>query len=397
MPDREKILKQLHAQIHVNGHIIGVATGSGMTSKYAVLGGADLILALSAGRFRQMGRSSLCCFLCYGNSNDIVMEFATRELLPVIPDTPVIFGINASDPAVHLYEYISKIKALGFAGINNFPTVGLIDGQFREALEEEQVTYDREVEAIRIARFLDLLTIAYVFDEEQAKKMLDAGADIICAHLGLTTGGLLGPKKVVSLEKSAMLARRIFDVCKGRTDVIKVVYGGPIKTPIDMQYFYETTECQGFIGGSSFERIPAEKAILNVTRAYKTSGSLDEDNVVYKVLMGNGRNYDYINYVKQFIQENYRSQIHLGDLAMAAHISPSYLSTLFKKEEGRSFSEYLVRFRMDRAAEFMEDTGIPFVEVANMVGYTDYAQFCKMFKKYKGVSPTEFRKSNINT
>lgn len=398
MQSRERVLKRLRAQIHINGHIIGVATGSGMTSKYTVMGGADMILALSAGKFRQMGRSSLASFLCYANSNDTVMEFATRELLPIIPETPVLFGLNASDPFIHLYEYIAQIKENGFAGINNFPTVGLIDGKFGESLEEEGVSYDREVEAISIAHFLNLFTIAYVFDEYQAEQMIRAGADVICVHLGLTSGGLMGAKKAISLERSAAIAGRIFKVCSAmKPEVLRMVYGGPIKTPIDMQYLYHTTSCQGFIGGSSVERIPAEKAILNVTKAYKTSGCLDENDIVYKVLRGNGHNYDYIDYVKQFVREHYRDPIYLSDLAVAAHISPNYLSTLFRKKEGCSFTEYLVRFRIERAAEIIAVERIPFVEAANMVGYTDYAQFCKMFKKYKGKSPSEYRQSNINT
>lgn len=179
-----------------------------------------------------MGRSSLASFLCYANSNDIVMDFASRELLPLIQNVPVLFGINAGDPSLHFYEYLGEIKRCGFAGINNFPTVGLIDGQFRQALEEDGCTYDREVEAIRLAHFLDLFTVAYVFDEEQAAKMIEAGADVICAHLGLTTGGMLGAKRALSLEKARQRAERVFAVCDAmRPGLIKMIYGGPSRPP----------------------------------------------------------------------------------------------------------------------------------------------------------------------
>ena len=269
---RQEIIKRLNAQIKVNGHIIGVAAGSGMTTKYSVLGGADLILALSAGRFRQTGRASLASYLCYSNSNCIVMDFASRELMPLMPNTPILFGINATDPNINLKKCITRIKNAGFDGINNWPTMGLIDGQFREALEEEGLSYSKETEAIKFAHEQDMFTLAFVFDEMQAEQMLRAGADVICAHLGLTTGGVLGAKKVQSLDRSRVLAQQEFDVCdRINPNVIKMVYGGPIKSPLDAKYFYDNTECQGFIGGSSFERIPAEKAIMNTTKSFKYS------------------------------------------------------------------------------------------------------------------------------
>lgn len=390
--DRISIIQQLRAQININGHILGVATGSGLTVKYTVMGGADLILALSAGKFRQMGRSSLASFLCYSNSNETVMNFATKELLPLLPGAPVLFGLHANDPMIHLYDYINKIKQYGFAGINNFPTVGLIDGQFREALEEDGQTFEKEVEAIKIARFLDLFTIAFVFDTAQARAMLEAGADVICAHLGLTTGGMLGAKKGLSLELSREKAEEIFQVCdEVRPDVIRMVYGGPIKTPLDVHYFIEHTSCQGFIGGSSFERIPSERAILHTTKAFKTFGSFDEKDAMVRVLSGKARNYDYVNYVKEHIEKNFHKPVYLRDLALAAHISESYLSGLFKKETGVSFTEYLVRFRIGKACEILRNENTPIVEVARMAGYPDYAHFSRIFKKYQGVSPKNYR------
>ena len=190
--DKEYILRRLRAEINVGGHIIGAAVGSGMTAKLAAMGGADILLALSAGKFRIMGRSSLSSFFCYGNSNQIVMDMGKREIFPVVQDVPLLFGLMASDPYVKLFDYLQEIKDSGFAGVVNSPTLAQVDGTFREALEEEGNSYDREVAAIRLANQLELLTMAFVTSLEEAEKMIEARADIICFHMGLTAGGLLG-------------------------------------------------------------------------------------------------------------------------------------------------------------------------------------------------------------
>ena len=393
---REQIIKKLKATIHINGHITGVAAGGGMTGKYAAMGGTDLILALSAGKFRQMGRSSLASFLPYSNSNEVVMDFATKELLPLMKEVPVIFGLQANDPTIHLYEYLQEIKEVGFSGINNFPSVGMIDGTFRQHLEEAGMGYEKEVEAIKLAHFLDLFTVAFVFTPEQAKEMAKAGADVVCAHFGLTSGGVLGAKQALSLEYAKNVADGIFRACdEVRDDVIKMIYGGPIRTPIDAAYIYENTACVGYIGGSAFERIPIERAILNTSKAFKTKGSFDPDDIMVKMISGKGKHYDYVDFVVTYIEEHFAEEIQLNELALVAHVSSSYLSTKFKKEKGISFSEYLVRFRVNKAAEYMEHHKAPMGEIAAMVGYQDYAQFSKMFKKYKGMTPTAyFQKMN---
>lgn len=395
---KEEILRRLYAQVHVNGHIIGAVAGSGMTAKFVAMGGADLLLALSAGRFRVTGRSSLASFLCYDNSNDLVMDFGTRELLPIINNVPILFGLAACDPSISLYEYLKQIKEAGFSGITNFPTVAMIDGQFREALEEEGNSYDKEAEAIKLANYLDLLTVAFVMDEEQAVKMLDADADIICVHLGLTKGGFLGAGKYISLDEARRISSRVFAICdERRPEVIKMVYAGPANTPIDMQYIYRNTQCQGYIGGSTFDRIPTERAILNTTKAFKTYGSFSEDDPLVKVASGNLGSRDHVPFVIKYIEDNYFKKIELRELALIAHVSDSYLSTKFKKEMGCSFTEYLIRFRMNKAKEFIEKRKMRCKEAAEQVGYTDYVQFSKTFKKYNGVSPGFYLKSNINT
>lgn len=391
MVSRKEILKRLWAQINVNGHIIGTVAGSGMTAKYEVMGGADLLLALSAGRFRIMGRSSFTSYLCYGESNEIVMNMGCNELLPIIQDTPVLFGLFANDPMIHLYDYIQEIRDSGFSGVVNYPTMGLIDGQFGEALQEEGNTYEREVEAIRLAHYFDLFTVAFVVSGEQARQMTEAGADIICAHLGLTKGGFLGAKKYISINDARKISDEIFDACDSvRDDVIKMIYAGPANTPLDMQYMYQNTKCQGYIGGSTFDRIPTERAILNTTRAFKSYGDFDANNPMMRMLDGNWNSGEYVEFVKKYVEEHYMNEIQLRDLAAVAHVSGSHLSVKFKKEVGCSFTEYLVRFRINKAKELFEHRFTSCKEVASMVGYADYTQFSKIFKKYTGKSPTEY-------
>ena len=393
--DRETIKKMLHAQINVNGHIIGAALGSGMTAKYVAMGGVDFIMALSAGKYRITGRSSYASYLCYGNSNDIVMELGTRELLPIIKNIPILFGILASDPEINLYEYIRVIKMSGFAGIVNFPTLALIDGKFREALEEEGTSFEKEIEAIKLANYFDLFTVAFVTTEYEAKRMIDAGADAICVHLGLTKGGFLGAKRSLSLYDAHKLAEDIFKVCESKNkDIIRMIYSGPASTPIDMRYMYQNTSCQGYIGGSTFERIPIERAIHNTTKAFKSYGEFNSEDLFVKAIDGNLNTADYTEMAKRYIEEHYMEVIQLRDLALVAHISPTYYSIRFKKDTGMSFTEYLIWFRLNKAKKLLKKGKTSCKEIGMSVGYTDYVQFTKIFKKYVGVSPETYRKQN---
>ncbi len=393
--EREVIVKFLHAQININGHIIGAALGSGMTAKYVSMGGADFIMALSAGRYRVMGRSSYASYLCYGNNNDIVMDFGIRELLPIIKNIPILFGILASDPELNLYEYIKEIKKNGFSGIVNFPTLALIDGKFREALEEEGNCFEKEVEAIKLAHYFDLFAVAFVTTEYEAIRMIDAGADVICVHLGLTKGGFLGAKKSISLYDAQRLSENIFKVCKARNkNIIRMIYSGPASTPIDMQYMYKNTSCQGYIGGSTFERIPVERAIHNTTKAFKSYGEFNSKDVFVKAIDGSLNSSDYTEMAKKYIEEHYMKEIKLRDLALVAHISSTYYSIKFKKDMGITFKEYLINFRMNKARELLKDEDRSCKEVGMAVGYMDYVQFSKIFKKYVGTPPEIYRKQN---
>ncbi|WP_077300790.1 phosphoenolpyruvate hydrolase family protein [Virgibacillus pantothenticus] len=390
---RSRLLETLKQQIRTNKHIIGVAAGSGLTAKYAEQGGADFILALSSGRFRQMGVSSLAGFTACANSNEIVMDFAIRELLPIVNKIPTIFGLFATDPTIHIEDYIRRIKLCGFAGINNYPTVGLIDGQFREALEAQGLSFAKEVAAIQIANQLDLFTVAFVFNQSQAIDMLKAGADVICVHLGLTTGGVLGAKQIQSLQSAKRLAVDIFNACdEVNPNVIKMVYGGSISRPIDVQFMYDGTDIDGYIGGSVFERIPAEQVITTVTKSFKETYNVQYEASIQKIMEGFANKTDYVDFIKDYISHHYMEEITLNDLAAILNLSRTYVSTLFKTEVGVPFVQYLVDFRLNRAIEMMQEEKLPLVTVAEMVGYPNYAQFSKIFKKRKGVPPTQFLK-----
>jgi YesN/AraC family two-component response regulator len=200
---------------------------------------------------------------------------------------------------------------------------------------------------------------------------------------------------VLSLEAAKNTAQRIFTVCDEiRPDVIKMIYGGPVKTPIDVQYMYSNMKLMGYIGGSSFERIPSEKSITNITKAFKTSGSLSEDDLMVKMLDGITKHYDYVQFVKKYVSEHYMQKISFLDLAKVAYVSRSYLSTLFKKEVGCSFPVYLVQYRIKKAVDIMTTQELHLSDVAELVGYHDYSQFSKMFKKYMGLSPKQFKKEH---
>ncbi|MFT9198940.1 phosphoenolpyruvate hydrolase family protein, partial [Gluconobacter oxydans] len=224
----------------------------------------------NSGRYRMAGRGSLAGILAYGNANQIVMEMA-REVLPVVPNTPVLAGVNGTDPFVDFDVFLDDIRRVGFSGIQNFPTVGLIDGNFRKNLEETGMSYSLEVDVVARARKKDLLTTPYVFDTEQAKDMARAGADILVAHMGLTTGGSIGAGTAFTLEDSIALINEISEAARSvRDDVILLCHGGPIAMPADAQKVLDACpDCHGFYGASSMERLPAETALVEQTRTFK--------------------------------------------------------------------------------------------------------------------------------
>ena len=260
--NREQILKNLKNKVKAGGLIIGGGAGTGLSAKCEEAGGIDLIVIYNSGRYRMAGRGSLSGLLAYGNANEIVKEMAS-EVLTVVKEVPVLAGVNGTDPFMMLKPFLQELKDMGFAGIQNFPTVGLIDGVFRMNLEETGMGYDKEVECIAAARELDLLTTPYVFDVDEARLMTDAGADIVVAHMGLTTSGSIGAATAKTLPQAVELIQQITDTCKGLNDEVLVLcHGGPIAEPRDMQFVIDNVkDLDGFYGASSMERLPVERAL----------------------------------------------------------------------------------------------------------------------------------------
>ncbi|GAA4884285.1 phosphoenolpyruvate hydrolase family protein [Saccharopolyspora cebuensis] len=268
-PDRAEILRRLHEKVARGEPVIGGGAGTGLSAKCEAAGGIDLVVLYNSGRYRMAGRGSLAGLLAYGNANEIVLEMA-REVLPVVPRTPVLAGVNGTDPFLLRDRFLRELRDLGFAGVQNFPTVGLIDGVFRANLEETGMSYDLEVELIAAAREADLLTTPYVFSADDARAMAEAGADVVVCHLGLTTGGSIGAGTAPSLDDCVRSidewARAAAEV---RDDVLVLCHGGPIAEPADAAHVLARTErCHGFFGASSMERLPVEQAITERTRAF---------------------------------------------------------------------------------------------------------------------------------
>jgi predicted TIM-barrel enzyme len=267
---RRELLSKYAEMVRRRQPIIGGGAGTGLSAKCQEAAEIDLIVIYNSGRYRMAGRGSLSGLLAYGNANQIVMEMAT-EVLTVVKKTPVLAGINGTDPFCMFDAFLNDIAALGFSGVQNFPTVGLIDGTFRQNLEETGMSYALEVEMIRLAHQKDLLTTPYVFDAQQAEAMGRAGADILVAHMGLTTGGAIGAETTLTLEACVRridaIAQAALDV---RSDIIVLCHGGPIAEPADAAFVLgNARHCHGFYGASSMERLPSEKAITSQTRDFK--------------------------------------------------------------------------------------------------------------------------------
>jgi predicted TIM-barrel enzyme len=266
---REHILAQLRKKIDANTPIIGGGAGTGLSAKCEEAGGIDLIVIYNSGRYRMAGRGSLAGLLAYGNANEIVCDMA-HEVLPVVKNTPVLAGVNGTDPFMIADQFLQRLISLGFSGIQNFPTVGLIDGSFRANLEETGMGYGLEVEMIARARAMDLLTTPYVFNESNARDMARAGADIVVCHLGLTTGGAIGAETALKLADCVAPINAWAQAAKSiNPHVIVLCHGGPIATPEDAAYILShCPDCHGFYGASSMERLPTEVALTETTRRF---------------------------------------------------------------------------------------------------------------------------------
>lgn len=268
---RAEALTNLKAQIAAGKPIIGAGAGTGISAKFAEKGGVDIIIIYNSGRYRMAGRGSLAGLLPYGDANAIVMDMA-REVLPVVEHTPVLAGVCGTDPFRLMDVFLREVKEGGFSGVQNFPTVGLFDGSFRQNLEETGMGYGLEVEMVRIAHELDLLTCPYVFSPEDARAMAAAGADVLVPHMGLTTKGSIGAHTALTLEESARRVQAMHDAARGvNPEIIVLCHGGPIAEPEDAQYILQHTKgVAGFFGASSIERLATEHAITEQARRFKS-------------------------------------------------------------------------------------------------------------------------------
>ena len=269
--NREEALARLRAEVEQGSPVIGAGAGTGLSAKFAEAGGADLIIIYNSGRYRMAGRGSLAGLMPYGDANAIVMDMA-REVLPVVAETPVLAGVCGTDPFRLMPVFLEEVKRAGFSGVQNFPTVGLMDGTFRAGLEETGMSYGLEVDMIRHARELDLLTAPYVFTEEEARKMADAGADVLVPHMGLTTGGSIGAQTGLSLDEAIERVQALRDAAvQVNPEILCLCHGGPIAEPDDAQAVIERTNgVVGFFGASSMERLPTEVAMTENMRRFKS-------------------------------------------------------------------------------------------------------------------------------
>jgi predicted TIM-barrel enzyme len=268
---RAEIMSKFRVMVAEHRPIIGGGAGTGLSAKSEEAGGIDLIVIYNSGRYRMAGRGSAAGLLAYGNANDIVKEMA-REVLPVVKRTPVLAGVNGTDPFVLMPQFLSELKAMGFSGVQNFPTIGLFDGVMRQSFEETGMSFSLEVEMIAQAHALDLLTTPYVFNPAESEAMARAGADIIVAHMGVTTGGAIGARAAKSLDQCVIEIAAIIDAARAvRPEIVALCHGGPIALPDDAQYILaRVTGCHGFYGASSMERLPVETAIAAQVAQFKS-------------------------------------------------------------------------------------------------------------------------------
>lgn len=268
---RKEVVDRLRATLREGKAVIAAGAGTGISAKFIEKGGADLIIIYNSGRFRMAGRGSTCGLMAYGDANAIAMEIGEHEVLPVVEEIPVICGVHATDPRRRMWHWLLQVKAMGFSGVNNFPTHTIIDGHFRQVLEETGMSVKQEFEMVALARRMDLFTIVYVATPGEAVEMAKAGADTIIAHVGTTVGGSIGVKSaVVTMDFAIQRTQEIIEAARRvRKDLIFLTHGGPVNTPEDAAYVLQRTDCHGFVGASSLERMGVEESLTNLTRRFK--------------------------------------------------------------------------------------------------------------------------------
>ena len=268
---RTEVIERLRDTMSKGKPIIAAGAGTGISAKFIERGGADLVIVYNSGRFRMAGHGSTAGMMAYGDANAVAMEIGEYEVLPVVEEIPVICGVHATDPRRRMWHWLGKVKDMGFSGINNFPTHTIIDGKFRQILEETGMSVKKEFETVALARKMDMFTIVYVGSPEESKAMAEAGADVIIAHVGTTVGGSIGvTNATMTLPEAAKITQGIIDAAKSvRKDLIFLSHGGPINTPEDAAFINEHTDTDGFVGASSLERMAVEQSLTELTKRFK--------------------------------------------------------------------------------------------------------------------------------
>ncbi len=269
--NRKELIERLRTTLKRGQPIIAAGAGTGISAKFIERGGADLIIIYNSGRFRMAGHGSTCGLMAYGDANAVAMDIGEFEVLPVVEEIPVICGVHATDPRRRMWHWLLQVRDMGFSGVNNFPTHCIVDGVFRQILEETGMSVKKEFEMVALARKMDLFTIVYVATPDEARAMAEAGADAIIAHVGTTIGGSIGVKgAAITLGEAVKRVQRIIDGARQvRKDIIFLSHGGPISAPEDAAYVNERTDAVGFVGASSLERLGVEESLTNLTRRFK--------------------------------------------------------------------------------------------------------------------------------
>jgi len=268
---RKEVVERLRATLRKGQPVIAAGAGTGISAKFIERGGADLIIIYNSGRFRMAGHGSTCGLMAYGDANAVAMEIGEFEVLPIVEEIPIICGVHATDPRRRMWHWLLQVKAMGFSGVNNFPTHCIVDGTFRQVLEETGMSVKKEFEMVALARKMDLFSIVYVATPDEAKAMAQSGADAIIAHVGTTVGGSVGVRgAVVTMDEAVRRTQRIIaSARKVRKDIIFLAHGGPIATPEEAAYINEHTDAVGFVGASSLERLGVEESLTQLTRKFK--------------------------------------------------------------------------------------------------------------------------------
>jgi predicted TIM-barrel enzyme len=266
---REQVVSRLKEKLNSGRILVAAGAGTGISAKFEEEGGADLIMVFNSGAYRMHGLGSLSGWMAYGNANEISLEMGERQVLPIVKETPVICSVNGTDPTRVMEVWLKKLKAAGFSGINNFPTMGMVDGNFRAALESTGMGYEKEAEAIALAHEMDLFTMPYVFTPEESRIMAEAGCDCLLAHVGLTAGGSIGATDTMTLDEAAQRTREMAEAAwTVNSEILVLCHGGPISTPSDVEEILKRVKIHGFVGASSMERLPVEKGIRETTAAF---------------------------------------------------------------------------------------------------------------------------------